>query len=159
MKLHKIKKYIPFITLVCLLLFLGYLTLGGMHRSSKIAGKGGAQSNENKPSSGYTLPVALENKNVGAVLVHYFFTGKLKELEKTAAGTKIVFLDADPGLPDLIIARDTRISRLTPPYEQNHTEININTLKPGNTIDVSAEFDVRAGAWFVRDVYMPTDRN
>lgn len=155
------KKNIPLTTLVLLLLILGYLifenkntlfkkkTLDGTAKSTQV------DVQENK----YNLPVREGSVNVGSVLIHYFFTGKLKALKKTDGGTQIIYQNADPALPVLIATSKTRISKITPPYDVNHVFININELKVGQTVDTSAEFDIKTGLWSVLDVFLATDRN
>lgn len=153
------KKYTPFIILVILVFVLGYLvqenknTLIKTKNLSKNNGQTGVQENK------YNLPVKENSPNVGSVLIHYFFTGTLRELQKTTGGTKIIFVDADPNLPSIIVTNKTRVQRITSPYESNRTLININTLKSGQHIDVSAEFDVKTGIWYVLDVFLATDKN
>ena len=155
------KKYIPIITLIILLIVFGYLVVGkkSISPQTKILDQGNKNDTQNKTINKYNLPIAPESPNVSNVLIHYFFTGTLKELKKAADGTEIILADADPNLPDIIVTNTTRVQKISPPYESNATPINVNTLKPGQRIDISAEFDLKTGAWFVLDVFFATDRN
>lgn len=155
------KKNIPLTTLVLLLLILGYLIFENKDALFKKK-----TLNENKkgtqvdvPKNKYNLPIKEDSINVSSVLIHYFFTGKLKELKKTDGGTQIIYENTDPALPILIATSKTRISKITPPYDVNHTFIGINELKVGQTIDISAEFDIKTDLWSVLDVLLATDRN
>jgi hypothetical protein len=111
------------------------------------------------PANKYNLPVPENSPNVSSVLIHYFFTGKLQRLDKVGEDTKIIYANADPALPSLLVTSKTRVHKITPPYETNSTAIDINTLKAGQIIDISAEFDIRNGTWFILDVFLATDRN
>lgn len=153
------KKYIPIIIFISLFLILGYLVFKNKNTSVKTETLSENNTQVNVQENKYNLPVKRDSPNVGSVLIHYFFTGTLKELQKTIGGTRIVFADADPSLPDIIVTDKTRVQKITPPYESNAISININTLKSGQYIDVSAEFDVRTGTWNILDVYLATDRN
>jgi len=153
------KKNIPFITFIALLLVLGYLVLDNKNTLFKTKTLNENYSQGSGSVGQYNLPVARDSKNVGNVLIHYFFTGKLKEIKVSADGAEVIFLNADPSLPRLIVTSRTRVTKITPPYELNGRSIDINTLKPGDIIDISAELEINTGRWSVLDVFFATDRN
>ncbi len=150
------KKYTPFVTLFILLCVLGYLLFAGKQRS--VDNTFPSLKNNTKTST-FSLPVSQDSPNVTSVLAHYFFTGKVKKLQKVENGTKIIYENADSKLPELVVTDKTRVSKITPPYETNHSFININDIHPGQIIDISAEYDVRSSSWNILDVFFATDRN
>ena len=114
------------------------------------------QSSDNHKTA---LPVALDNPNVGSVLIHYFFSGTLKQIETVSGGNRIV-LQNSAGMPDLLITSVTRVSKITPPYDKTTpVPINIKDLKSGEHLDISAEYDLNQNIWFFRDVFLATDKN
>lgn len=157
MEQNHFKKNLPLITLGFLVIVLVYLVSVNKNKLFKPSLISTAQTSSTTPSS--DLPVSINSQNVGGVLIHYYFTGKLKEFKKTALGTQIVYENADTSLPALVVGANTRVERITPPYAQNAVNISVDTLKVGQTIDVSAEYDLRVGTWNVLDVFMATDRN
>ncbi|HEV8601748.1 MAG TPA: hypothetical protein VGQ87_04110 [Patescibacteria group bacterium] len=117
------------------------------------------QQTEQRDEKKVNLPIALDNSSVGSAFVHYFLTGKLQQVTSVAEGTKIS-LENSVGLPDLIITHSTRISRITPPYETSKPiPLSIKDLKPGQTLDLSLEYDLNHQVWFLHDVFLPTDKN
>ena len=152
-----IKNNFPIITLSLLILLLVYLV--NVNKSKLFQSTNSSVISQTELSSKPDFPVSIESKNVNGVLIHYYFTGKLKELKKTSLGTQIIYEDADQTLPALVAGPKTRVEKITPPYELNAINININSLKVGQIIDISAEYDVRSNTWNVLDVFLATDRN
>ena len=106
------------------------------------------------------LPVAIDDPKVGSVFIHYFFSGKIEKLKKTKEGLEIS-LDSDNGtIPLFTVVKDTRISRISPPYSASTSQpIASTSLKTGLYVDISTEYDVRSKTWTVHDVFVPTDKN
>lgn len=105
------------------------------------------------------LPIARDNPNVGSVLLHYFITGVLKEV-KTTDGKTVLILKNSSGLPEILLQPQTRISRITPPYESNTPiPLSVKDLRAGMNIDISMEYNVGSKSWATSDVFIATDKN
>jgi len=105
-------------------------------------------------------PLATNDPIVSATLIHYFLTGTIKEVIKHSEGSQIILENDDGRASFLIIKNDTRISRISLPYSaQTSVSVKTDALKAGVIVDISAEYDIRAKTWHVRDVFIPTDRN
>ena len=105
------------------------------------------------------MPFLLNDPSQGSVLLHYFINGSVKQIKNTAQGAQIILSNADSSYPPFIIAKDTRISKITPPYASNNVPITVSDLKPGNNIIISIEYDLTQQVWLMRDVLLPTDHN
>lgn len=118
---------------------------------------------EQAPAAGAAvsgLPVPIDGANVGGVFAHYFFTGAVKEVRRTAEGSVLVLYVTNDKIPEFPLAADTRIARISQPYSAETSRmVSVAELKAGLVVDVSAEYDLRSGQWFTRDVFIPTDRN
>lgn len=102
-------------------------------------------------------PLSLDHSQVTSALLHYFLTGTIKSVK----GNQI-YLDTkgDNSLPSLIISPETRISKITLPYSASTSvSITVRELRPGQTVDISVEYDLRSKTWLLRDVFLPTERN
>ena len=105
-------------------------------------------------------PIPLNNPSVTAVYAHYYFSGKIKEINKTDKGSEIVLETADEKIPHLLVDKETRYSRISLPYSTaTMRPIKFGDIVQGMVIDVSVEYDIRGKSWIVRDVYVPDDRN
>jgi len=106
------------------------------------------------------LPVPIENPRVGSAFLHYFFRGKIKEIQNIANGSQIILEDANSALPPFVIIPTTRISLIAPPYNASTVSpIPLSKLQPGIEVELSMEYDLRSTTWRVQDVFIPTDRN
>ena len=150
------KKNLLTLSLVVLLIIFGYLL--EVNRT-KLFGSYSVSNKENNKGSEFSLPVSATSKNVNGVSVHYFFTGKLKELKETTNGIQIIYENPDPDMPELFVTDTTRVSKITPPYDLNHVIIKTNELKSGQTVVISAEYNLLNSSWKLLDVYLATDRN
>lgn len=147
-------------TLVILLLVFGYLISGSKYNLSKINNE--EETAKTYSLDKYNLPVAGDSENVSSVLLHYFFMGKLEKLKKVDGGTQIFLADADPSLPRIIVAKQTRVHKVPSFSSEDHSNdkpISVDTLKTGQIIDISAEFDLKTNTWFILDVFLVDDRN
>ena len=119
------------------------------------------------PSSGQAAsasypdwPVPPDSSDVTITYIHYFFTGKIAEIEKTGAGGQIRLDTANEKIPPIDVSGQTRIFRISLPYTNaNMRPITFDTLQVGTVVDVSAEYDIKAKSWIIRDVYVQDDRN
>ena len=111
-------------------------------------------------ANGINLPVPMGSPGVSGVLVHYFFTGKINEIVPLGSETKISIDSSEKSIPSFIVTNETRVSHISQPYsEKTSFPIKIGDLKIGQSVDISAEYDLMQKKWFTRDVFLPTDRN
>jgi len=162
MKLHqrKIAQFI-FVLLVAGLVVL--LVAGPARVRTFFAARGANQKIAALSDEGpLVLPIPLSHPRVSSVMIHYFLTGVVQEVRQVQGGSELVLRDTlqGNGFPVLLIAPETRVERISPPYGQNTSKITkTSDLKPGLTVDLSIEYDLRAKSWGLRDVFIPTDRN
>lgn len=97
---------------------------------------------------------------MSSAFLHYFFHGKIKEIQKTADDSRIILEDTDSALPAFVITPTTRISLIAPPYNASTVSpLSLSKLHAGAEIELSMEYDLRSTTWRVQDVFVPTDRN
>jgi hypothetical protein len=166
-----------FIILVVVIGVLGWLNRAKFHQKTQVKSSVVSQSG-NQPSgsdfpvgslpadnaiygkNAVDLPLQLSNPSEGSALLHYFINGVVKEIKNTPQGPQIILTSANTKLPAFIVAKDTRISKISPPYgQQNSVPMSVTDLKSGSTIIISTEYDLAQKVWLLRDVLFPTDRN
>lgn len=148
------------IAFVVLVVGVAAVVVAGLMRVPKEEPRQAVNGTPNGGSPSLGVPIAIDGPNIGGAFVHYFFTGSVKEVKKSAEGSVLVLYVTNDAIPEFPIASDTRVSRISQPYSaETSRPIGLSELKAGLVVDVSAEYDLRSGQWFTRDVFIPTDRN
>lgn len=161
---YLMKKQFPlilFLVLVAVLVAVFYWN-GGKKLTGQDAGTETQKTDAsaNNSASNPLLPLSVDSKAVTGALVHYFVSGKIKEIKEANEGKQLVLDSEEKNLPMLVIGDKTRISKITPPYSENTSKfIKIDELKPGMVVDLSIEYDLRSKMWSLQDVFVPADRN
>ncbi len=148
------------IAFVVLIVGVAAVVFAGLTRVPKEEPQPSAGGRTENAGTVLSLPVPVDSPNVGSAFAHYFFTGSVKEVKKGAEGSVLVLYVTNDKIPEFPLAADTRIARISQPYSAETSQmVSVAALKAGLVVDVSAEYDLRSGQWFTRDVFIPTDRN
>ena len=107
-----------------------------------------------------SLPILLDNPQIGSVFIHYFLNGEIENLVYRGNDILIQLKSVGAQIPEIAVTDATRVWKTSPPYtETSSVRLNKKDLKAGQMVDVSAEYDLKTEEWIIRDIFIPTDKN
>ena len=101
------------------------------------------------------LPVPIGSPSVGATYIHYFFTGKVKEIKPFLdGGVELVLESENLKLPKILVSPTTSVQKISSQNPRYPVNMKLSDIKVGLQIDASMEFDPVLKNWIMFNIIL-----